>query len=652
MAMSKKIKLGDTVIIKDGIHAGSYGVVMGCQKKEFLVDPTYEGDPVKAEPFAPDSLSSVPPILLDEKELRELCRFEKTPLELKGNMRWSDLETKSHYQMGLQDLKAALANVLAHGGPDTQDALEWYAETFLDFSDALGVWDYLDFLVEPDPDEPEPIEGLPSAPVIFGDIHDELVKRYELKESSASFEDMLGWIDAYLKERSLPLAERGYTEEQKKSFLSYWDAEAVEESGNPDITAFFVKTVNELADAGDPVGLDQKAYACYGNGSAGFKQDWEASRDCLLKLEEISPSATYANTLGYLYYYGRCNDGKPEYDKAFYWFSIGAAGDVYESRYKLADMFRDGKGCPKDPELAHSIVMELFNDNLPYFCQGVSLSKFADVALRAGNLERDGIGCTPTKEEAYSYYLMAKLAIRMRRQADDYYGDDVVEDHIDEGIGQVLPGSRYAEKQDALEFDEGGLPRLLHFALLSGNCLEMDYEWKDVDKGRLALTFHIKQRPDATHAAKLPLLLPEAHFCGLVEELSVKAKVRQKDAKGLKGKKGTICFDGIDYETPWFRTFTLYGEKQAAVHGTFSIDATKLAGKKRRYASVSFGDADHSWDYLAEDDSIVPGDKVLVPWAKDEREATVIRICTRRDSEMVLFRDEYRKVLKKIGPSK
>lgn len=650
--MSDAIEQGDTVRVENGRNAGEYGQVLGFKKKHVLVDLTGEGNPETAQKYRESSLSVIPPTVLDQDGLRQLCRFEVPPSRLRGSSEYAPLETNAHHQMTLDDLRAALQNIKDHGGPDSQEALDWYFQTFEQFGDELGIWQYIDGQAAFGQKDAREIPGIPNARSLFSDIYDELQCRYDYGEQSASFEELLSWIDAYQADCGKPLAERRLSERQKETFLNCWDMGKVEATDIPGIRELYVKTVNELAAADNPVGLYQKAYACYGDGCAGFEQDWQASRDCLLKLEQIAPSSLYANTLGYLYYYGRCTQGTPEYDKAFYWFSIGAAGGNYESRYKLSDMFKAGKGCPQDPEIAAHIIWDLFNENLPYFCTGHSLSKFADIALRAGNLEASGPYGVPDYDSAYAYYLMARLAIRMRRQACDYYGDTSVERNIDDALISARPKTSYAEKQDRISFDESTLPRLLRFALGGGRRIEMDYRWKDTDKGNLKLTFRVQNRQadlDAhTHyAAKFPVLIPEAHFCGMCEKLVVWGTVQRSAAYGLVGKRGAIVFDDMGNDWGSFGKLALYGKLTGILHGAFTVNCKKLSGKQRRYASVSFDDPERTWNYLCDDESVRAGDTVRVPWGNTEREGSVARITWRYDSEMELFRRDYKRIIEK-----
>ena len=65
----------------------------------------------------------------------------------------------------------------------------------------------------------------------------------------------------------------------------------------------------ELCREDNVFALRLKGYACYG-GNRLYECDWTAARDCMLRLRELADDAEYANTLGYIYYYGRCNGGR------------------------------------------------------------------------------------------------------------------------------------------------------------------------------------------------------------------------------------------------------------------------------------------------------------------------------------------------------
>ena len=193
----------------------------------------------------------------------------------------------------------------------------------------------------------------------------------------------------------------------------------------------FRKIVNEKCEKNDQLALHIKGYSCYG-GDKIFECDWEESRKCITKLFEMVGDPYYANTLGYIYYYGRCNGGAPEYEKAFQYFSVGAAFDVTESMYKQADMFLGGKGCIKSPQTFDHIINKLYVDARPKFCHGED-SKFADIALRkASSMER-----AEDYENAFYYYLEADCAIKKRLKKSTFFGDKTVQEKITKSIEEI-----------------------------------------------------------------------------------------------------------------------------------------------------------------------------------------------------------------------
>lgn len=181
-----------------------------------------------------------------------------------------------------------------------------------------------------------------------------------------------------------------------------------------------------------------KGYSCYG-GNEAFECDWYEAKRCIEILAERTGSPDYYNTLGYIYYYGRCNNRIPEYDKAFQCFSIGHACGLFESTYKLADMFQHGYGTPKSPLAAASLLHSILDENYEHICDGHFECKFADVALRVGGLYENGIGVEKDLEHAYCSYIEAKYAIERRIGVMDYYGDGKVKKSIDEAIARVKP---------------------------------------------------------------------------------------------------------------------------------------------------------------------------------------------------------------------
>lgn len=253
---------------------------------------------------------------------------------------------------------------------------------------------------------------------------------------------------------------REYSDKEKIAFIEKYvdNVEGLPEKDREKYRLFVEEGVRKEW----PVALHAMAYGCYG-GNEVFEEDWITSRDCLIKLAQLTDDPFAYNTLGYIYYYGRCNGKVPEYEKAFQCFSIGAASGVYESRYKLADMFLAGKGCIQSKTAGANLIMSMYLENRDLFCEKEYECKFADIALRVGGLFERGDGVEQDIEAAYGYYLEANCAIKKRLKYFDYYGDRKVAKGIEESLKRVkdqLPAD-FFEKEMVYEtpIPIGGLLR-------------------------------------------------------------------------------------------------------------------------------------------------------------------------------------------------
>ena len=198
----------------------------------------------------------------------------------------------------------------------------------------------------------------------------------------------------------------------------------------------------------DPRAIQRRGY-CYYCGTKIYPNDWFKAREAFEEYYQMTGDASAANTLGYIYYYGRCNGGVPEYDKAFMYFSVGYAYSYFESTYKLADMLAHGYGVVKNEESANHLYWSVYKKNLKRFIKGDDC-KFADTALRMGNVYRCGIGVEADPEMAYSYYLQADYAIRKRMDDNNQYGDNVVFEKIQKALDEIR--KVYCDKGRTVKF--------------------------------------------------------------------------------------------------------------------------------------------------------------------------------------------------------
>ena len=230
----------------------------------------------------------------------------------------------------------------------------------------------------------------------------------------------------------------------------------------------------ELCREDNVFALRLKGYACYG-GNRLYECDWTAARDCMLRLRELADDAEYANTLGYIYYYGRCNGGEPEYEKAFPQFSYAAANGLFEAIYKLGDMYSHGYGCRKSEETAQNLYHMVYNETKKRFLRGFDAS-FADAALRLGKVFEYGIGTDANPVAAYCLYLEADYAAKIRAEHSDFFGDHSVAKRTGQALERVarkLPAEFF---RDVLWLDT---PRPLVDFLEDGYRCELSFSQKE-----------------------------------------------------------------------------------------------------------------------------------------------------------------------------
>ena len=253
----------------------------------------------------------------------------------------------------------------------------------------------------------------------------------ELLDDLFDLDSLIKEIQIVKENYEKSLLDREYSEQTMKNVLSYVTENDMISQLTYPYDELFKRFVEILVKKDDNLGLDVLGYSVYG-GNELFECDWKKAQEIFEKLYSRTGDPGYANTLGYIYYLGRANNGVAQDDLAFKYFSIGAAAGNYESLYKLADMFIAGRGVVKNKEIGEGIYYDLFNENKAIFEDEHFNCKFADIAYRVGSTYLDGENSQYIP--AYYYFLMAKFAIDKRMLYFDYYGDSTVKKNIEEAI--------------------------------------------------------------------------------------------------------------------------------------------------------------------------------------------------------------------------
>ena len=445
-----------------------------------------------------------------------------------------------------------------------------------------------------------------------------------------------------------PILERDYSDADKEHYISQLgNDDRLKIATELELTVYR-KFIDDLIPKDNHTALRCKGYGCYG-GDPAYECDWNTALECVTRLYELTGKPMYANTFGYIYYYGRCWDGEPKYDEAFKYFSVGAAGFYYESRYKLADMFVHGYGVPKNTKIAYTIVSELYDHNFPYILDGKFDCKFADIALRIGSYAESGYGKTANDIDAYKYYLQADFAIRQRLKYD-HYGDLSVADSIRQRLNSILNSGKIRKPRKSTLLGYVSLFGLLYHHLKKYRKLLLNI--KPINSDDIKLTIRIAPFKEEKYPPKLFITETDTGFCGMLESLTLKA-VNSNVVEPEQLDK-TIYFDNINY---YYEATTgtegikfLLGDKtQAIVIGKLKFTSPlKSSGKKYRFASVYFSPGGKHYDYLLDIDGVEVGDTVCVMTDRGKTEVNVAAILEKAESELALPIGKYKKIIEKV----
>lgn len=381
-----------------------------------------------------------------------------------------------------------------------------------------------------------------------------------------------------------------------------------------------------------------KAYHCYG-GSPLYSCDWQTAHDLLLDVFAQTKEPAIANSLGYIFYYGRCTNDVPEYEKAFAYFSYAAAHGVIEAIYKMADLYAYGNGCLQSEVAAMHLLSKLYEEQLPLFCQGNSI-KFADIALRMGKLYEDGIGTFPNPAQAYYYYLQADYAIRQRQHDYDFYGDAKVCIRIQNALKRLRAKIEIKSGNKAGVF----LSDILQHVLSTCDAIELSFVKKD--NGALKIKVRPLDKIQKDKQSKIFVTIPEYAYCNLQDEIILHRK-RDK-SKNLPLDKIQVTEIRISYLEDSCQ-FYRYGKYLFSLsdrrYDLKLIGRIKAMDEKIRIAQVVFEHNSRRYDYLCDSLKVKKGDWIRVSGAASGRLVYVTNVYTCHKSELRLPFERYEHVI-------
>lgn len=500
-----------------------------------------------------------PYLFVTQQKLMDFCRYDIGWFELVGGdaddaypQEGFDVQCEFDYPMQLEDLRVALTHFIDDNIPLDDFIFDWWYPIIVYFFHNLC----LDDLFGPDPDAMTAIE-VPSLPLTDEDVlvtilaviaHSNLDKKLYKPLPLSRYLDldsMIGMIDLFLEDKELPVTERRYTVPQKTAFINHWDNDILLKDAPEDIKTLFRMFTDELCEKQVFEALKAKAYGCYG-GNAVYECDFALSAKLLDILWRNFSFGYAANTLGYIHYYGRI-DGKPDYEKAFFYYSVASTFNIIEARYKIADMFLKGQYVNPNPPLAFQTYIKLYDETRFYFENGDCGCDYADCALRLGK----ALSEIPSQRiRRYAVMLEADYAIRKRIEKAFEYGDNKVRDSIsaelEKARADLLLDKEYPRPFDrwrdvCSEYATDPIESFVNSHSDSVYTLKL----KELTNDRVKFT--IKREPAVTgNDVHLSVMTqPWCGFCGLVSKLEFT----------VFNNKGDSTLNGILNSTSDFTNF-------------------------------------------------------------------------------------------------
>ncbi|MDO4458909.1 MAG: hypothetical protein Q4C42_02335 [Clostridia bacterium] len=475
-----------------------------------------------------------------------------------------------------------------------------------------------------------------------------VVNNVSKKPSAVTVEDMFkfeDFLDCHIKSSRYETELKYFPDFIMEKYIDVFSEKAAMMSATDREIGLYRLFTDELSERGNPVALRKKAIGCFGNGNRAYEQDWVACEECFKRLYDMDGDPFTANFLGNLAFYGRVT-GKPDYKKAYKYFTIGAFAGFYESNYTMGDMFAYGLGVKKQPYIANKLWTEVYNSTFDDFRQKRFDYEFADAAYRLGRGAEEGIGTEKDMRLAYLYYLQADLAIRKRIECAEWYHDKKLSEEITERLGNVesMLGDKVSHTRDTFSMN---FPWLCGQMTAGGRRVEVLYHkiGKDMIKFTMALLEH-----DGTRAYTANLItVPELAYCDLLDEVNLYC---DRPEKFWCMNTGRFVYNHIVFNADYNRhEFYLYDELVAYVKArkyTFRVDRARKAEPTIRFAAVSFEEGGNTYNYICEDDKIHEGDKVIVITSEGEKEVTVESIFVIRQSELIRPLEQYKEIVRKV----
>lgn len=614
MTKYNEYNIGDTVEYeKDGeIFYGEIEKIDGnkiyvtdfCSEKEICLEK--------------ENVKVIPPVYVDAQTFKKFVRYEIGLSDLNGGNIYRKIINKDNYTFTPDDVLCAVKKWFYEEKDDEKFICEWFGYFELNFieadTDVQISNEYTD-------------NNIYIQKIILNMLY-EMLEEILLFKTDVNISAAIRDMEIFLEDSDKPLSRRRIPDYAKEHFLEITDRTERLKIADEETVALYRKFALELCEKDNTVALNSVGYGSYG-GNRAFPCDWKLSEECMLRLLETEENeiekAQYANTLGYIYYYGRCNNGTPEYDKAYKYFSFAAFNGIYEALYKVADMMKNGYGVAKSVPAAQKIVTELYYENLKEMHEGNLDCKFADIAFRMGNFVDLDNSCDFFEDcdKKLRYYFQAEFAIRMRMLEADRYGDLSVKKSIETELEKFKEDINFCFEKKISVYD---LSICFEDYLSKGYLFDVNI--RPLSQGKYKLTFKLHKKANKMYRKRMFLTIPQLGMCGYYDSLSVIAipSYMNKDLNA-----GDFVIDEIIGNELRLDGKTLFISDEIY---PYEIKAPTAKEKTYRFAAGTVDNLLMNFEYLCEDETVCPGDKFNVDIGLGESVFTVLRVYEKKQSEI------------------
>lgn len=541
---------GDWVRIMYGDLKGAYGKVSMHEKNgNYVVLPYNKNDePGEMVSLANESLELLPAVELEPADFKALVRAAQSYAEYEDKVFPPfNIRPQKKYKMTVHDIETALNNINQTDRP-LENFREWFWLILNVFYDSLSIESRLDLVspeIIPETDNEMFSVVFTMTEKLYWRMEKDFSEKEDIQRRSMIIDNEPDWDggedDGYDAEKEGYLAvcrdiferikgykikkkepwNNVYSDTQKRAYICECDKK-IEKLTNFEIQKYR-DFLFDLAHKDDTMAKETLAISYY-SGSPAFEQNWNKAEKLMLEVFEKTGSPAMANFLGYIYYYGRTTGGVPDYDRAFKYFTVGMIAGADESIYKIGDMLIYGRGTARNPELGIKLIIDGYADTMHDFCMGYYDNKFADYALRMGNICRDKLVSDISLRDAYRYYLEADFAIKKRCADFESRNDKSVRTAIERELEKIA---------DRLHLDMNRSEVKSNFPLYMPQLFKDDFPLRveiihekneyRLNVTRFRLAGEIDEKiPLPYELREVPSILtayPELSYCELVSEL-------------------------------------------------------------------------------------------------------------------------------------